>query len=142
MNAVKSTAPCTIRFADAAKFKAFVTGLQPSDQELVTSAIQKILKLDGKSLLNEGWLKDLGGDLFEFRVGPTRRKVHRRSHQKPENFFDTDLLVRIFCTFVSETEIIILHFYDKTSDRSRSTQKAEIAKARELLLNTRSSLEF
>jgi len=142
MNAVNGTAPCTIRFADAAKFKAFVTGLHPNDQELVTSAIQRILKLDGKSLLNEGWLKDLGGDLFEFRVGPTRRKVYRRSHQKPENFFDTDLLVRIFCTFVSETEIIILHFYDKTSDRSRSTQKAEIAKARELLLNTRSSLEF
>jgi len=113
-----------------------------NDQELVTSAIQKILKLDGKSLLNEGWLKDLGGDLFEFRVGPTRRKVHRRANQNMDNFFDSDLLVRIFCLFDTETEIVILHSYDKTTDRSRSTQKSEIARARELLLNTRSSLEF
>jgi|GEM_PF-984914 len=142
MEDFKPAATCVIRFADAAKFKTFITGLQPNDQDLVTSAIQKILKLEGKSLLDEGWLKDLGDDLFEFRVGPTRRKVYRRSHQKPENFFDTDLLVRIFCTFVSDREILILHFYDKTSDRSRSTQKAEIAAARDRLVAVRSSLEL
>jgi hypothetical protein len=133
MQDFNSSPPCEIRFADAAKFGAFLSDLQPAVQDLITGAIRNILRLDGLSLLADGWLKDLGDGLFEFRVGPTRRKVRRRSRQDADNSFDSDLLVRIFCTFISETEIIILHFYDKTQDRTRSTQKSEIETARELL---------
>lgn len=142
MNDVKGMAPCTIRFAFFDDFSKFMSTLHPNDQDIVMTAIELILRPYGKALIDEGWLKDLGGGLFEFRVGPTRRKIRRRTNQNLDNFFDADLLVRIFCLFDTETEIVILHSYDKTIDRSRSTQKSEISIARELLLLTRSSLEF
>lgn len=142
MEDFKPAPTCVIRFASIGDFSEFMSTLHPNDQDLVMTAIESILRPYGKALIDEGWLKDLGGELFEFRVGPTRRKIRRRTNQNLHNFFDADLLVRIFCLFDAETEIVILHSYDKTIDRSRSTQKSEISIARELLLKTRSSLEF
>ncbi len=128
--------PNEIRLASPTNFEAFISRLEPLDQRIVIRAIRDLLQPFGLALLDEGWLKDLGADLYEFRVGPTRRKVLRRTIQNEADFFDSELLVRIFCTFVSETEIVILHFYDKTHDRTRSTQKSAIEAARNILDST------
>lgn len=73
---------------------------------------------------------------MNLELGQLDAKCFAEQYKTKQTFFDSELLVRIFCTFVSETEIVILHFYDKTHDRTRSTQKSAIEAARNILDST------
>ena len=86
-------------------------------------------------VLDTKWLKPLTPPLMQFRIGPTigavlgvNDLVNNQWHRL------TPLLVRIFVVFDGPSHVIVLHAYDKTFDRERDSQQAQIAIAQANLI--------
>jgi hypothetical protein len=72
---------------------------------------------------------------MQFRIGPTIGEVLGATDLANNQWNRlAPLLVRIFVVFDGPSHIVVLHAYDKTFDRERDSQQAQIAKAQANLL--------
>ena len=127
-----------LRLADAASFAKFVRSLTPAKQRTLEASIDKILLVHGFELVDGDLVKNLGGGLYEFRVGPTTTRIMNKAgleskipHQK--------IVIRVFVSFEADRMIVLLGSYDKGANDSKSKQQSEIAKARQILKAWKSS---
>ena len=127
-----------LRLADAASFAKFVRSLTPAKQRTLEASIDKILLVHGFELVDGDLVKNLGGGLYEFRVGPTTTRMINKAgleskipHQK--------IVIRVFVSFEADRMIVLLGSYDKGANDSKSKQQSEIAKARQILKAWKSS---
>lgn len=127
-----------LRLADAASFAKIVKSLTPAKQRTLETSIDKILLVHGFELVDGDLVKNLGGGLYEFRVGPTTTRMMNKAgleskipHQK--------IVIRVFVSFEADRMIVLLGSYDKGANDSKSKQQSEIAKARQILKAWKSS---
>ena len=127
-----------LRLADAASFAKFVRSLTPAKQRTLEASIDKIMLVHGFELVDGDLVKNLGGGLYEFRVGPTTTRIMNKAgleskipHQK--------IVIRVFVSFEADRMIVLLGSYDKGANDSKSKQQSEIAKARQILKAWKSS---
>ena len=109
--------PIEIDYLDFAKYTRFVGGLERVNQQHVDQFLIGLEKADARQLFSSDRVKSLGQGLFELRI-----------EKKP------DLLVRIFFCVENKGSLLVLHAYDKTLDRERDSQQAQIAIAQANLL--------
>jgi hypothetical protein len=117
----------TVSYFDESSFDVFVASLESGPRRAVTHATEFLLPR-GLMLFGTKWLKPLTPPLMQFRIGPTLGAVlgvndlanNRWNRLAP-------LLVRIFVVFDGPSHIVVLHAYDKTLDRERDSQQAQIA---------------
>ena len=121
-----------LHLADAASFAKFVKSLTPAKQRTLEASIDKILLVHGFELVDGDLVKNLGGGLYEFRVGPNTTRMMNKAgleskipHQK--------IVIRVFVSFEVDRIVVLLGSYDKGANDSKSKQQSEIAKARQLL---------
>ena len=119
-----------------------ITGSQPflnwADRKLgdsqlaaLDAAIVHVLAEQGSQLLGTAWLKSLGKNLFEFRIRHTASQIVKEASPSAKSDGErSKILLRVFVAFPSQSQVLILHGYDKGSDDSRSRQQKEIAIAR------------
>jgi len=86
--------------------------LTAEDRRTVGAALFAILQEQGIGVCGSSFGRQLGADLFEFRLR------------------EAGLLIRIFCHAYGERVILLLGGYDKGSDPSERRQNREIAQAR------------
>jgi hypothetical protein len=127
-----------LRLADATGFAKFVKSLTPIKQRTLEASIDKILLVHGFELVDGDLVKPLGGGLYEYRVGPTTTRMMNKAglesripHQK--------IVIRVFMAFEADRIVVLLASYDKGANDSKSKQQSEIAKARQLLKEWKSS---
>ena len=90
---------------------------------------------EGLFLLDTNWLKAITPPLLELRIGPTIGTVLARVGLADHEWHrQAALLVRVFIVFDGPSRIVVLHAYDKTLDRERDSQQAQIAIAQQNLL--------
>ncbi len=121
-----------LHLADVSGFTRFVKSLTPIKQRTLEASIDKILLIHGLELVDGDLIKNLGGGLYEFRVGPTTTRMMNRAgnsdmdtHQK--------IALRVFLSFEGNRLIVILGSYDKGANDSKSRQQSAIAQSRRLL---------
>ena len=124
----------TVSYFDESSFNAFVSNLEPGPRRAVTHATE-ILLPSGLMVFDTKWLKPLAPPLMQFRIGPTLGAV-LGVNDLANNQWNrlAPLLVRIFVVFDGPSHIVVLHAYDKTLDRERNSQQAQIAIAQANLL--------
>jgi hypothetical protein len=117
----------TVSYFDESSFEAFVSSLEPGPRRAVTHATE-ILLPSGLMVFGTKWLKPLTPPLMQFRIGPTLGAV-LGVNDLANNQWNrlAPLLVRIFVVFDGPSHIVVLHAYDKTLDRERDSQQAQIA---------------
>ena len=127
-----------LHLADAASFAKFVKSLTPAKQRTLEASIDKILLVHGFEVVDGDLVKNLGGGLYEFRVGPNTTRMMNKAgleskipHQK--------IVIRVFVSFEADRIVVLLGSYDKGASDSKSKQQSEIAKARHLLKAWKSS---
>jgi hypothetical protein len=124
----------SISYFDEATFDAFVTSLPSESKSAVAAAMETVLT-EGLFLLDTNWLKAITPPLLELRIGPTLGAVLARVGLADHEWHrQAALLVRVFIVFDGPSRIVVLHAYDKTLDRERDSQQAQIAIAQKNLL--------
>lgn len=124
----------TVSYFDRAAFRAFVDSLDAGSRRAVTYATVNLLP-QGLMVFDTKWLKPLTPPLMEFRIGPTIGAVLGANDLANNQWHRlTPLLVRIFVVFDGPSHVVVLHAYDKTFDRERNSQQAQIAVAQANLL--------
>ena len=133
MNAIHEPR-ATVSYFDVSSFEAFVSSLEPGPRRAVTHATETLLP-SGLMVFDTKWLKPLTPPLMQFRIGPTLGAV-LGVNDLANNQWNrlAPLLVRIFVVFDGPSNIVVLHAYDKTLDRERDSQQAQIAIAQANLL--------
>ena len=125
----------TVSYFDEPAFDSFVSMLDPGSRRAVTYATEMLLP-QGLMVLETKWLKPLTLPLMQFRIGPNLGAVLGANDLANNQWHRlTPLLVRIFVVFDGPSHIVVLHAYDKTFDRERDSQQAQIAIAQSNLLN-------
>jgi hypothetical protein len=108
--------------------------LSDSQFAALDAAIDHVLAEQGIQLLGTAWMKSLGKNLFEFRIRHTASQIiTETSPNTKSNNERNKVLLRVFVSFPFQSQILVLHGYDKGSDDSRSRQHKEIALARSRL---------
>lgn len=103
--------------------------LDPGSRRAVTYATEMLLP-QGLMVLETKWLKPLTPPLMQFRIGPNLGAVLGANDLANNQWHRlAPLLVRIFVVFDGPSRIVVLHAYDKTFDRERDSQQAQIAMA-------------
>ncbi len=124
----------TLDYFDRAAFRAFLGTLDDGSRRAVTYATVNLLPT-GLMVFDTKWLKSLTPPLMQFRIGPNLGAVLGANDLADNQWHRlTPLLVRIFVVFDGPSHIVILHAYDKTFDRERDSQQAQIAIAQSNLL--------
>ena len=124
----------TLEYFDRAAFRVFISSLDAGPRRAVTHAIVNLLPR-GLMVFDTKWLKPLTPPLMQFRIGPTIGEVLGATDLANNQWNRlAPLLVRIFVVFDGPSHIVVLHAYDKTFDRERDSQQAQIAKAQANLL--------
>ena len=123
-----------VSYFDELAFGKFVASLDAGSRRAVTYATEYLLP-EGLMVLNTKWLKPLTPPLMQFRIGPTIGAVLGVNDLANNQWHRlTPLLVRIFVVFDGPSHVIVLHAYDKTFDRERDSQQAQIAIAQANLI--------
>lgn len=124
----------SISYFDRPAFREMVDSLAPPARQAVTYAMKSIL-LDGLFLVDTNWLKAITPPLMELRIGPTIGAVLSRVDVGDHQWHrQAPLLVRVFIVFDGPSRIVVLHAFDKTLDRDRDSQQAQILIAQKNLL--------
>jgi hypothetical protein len=118
-----------IEYFDRAAFSCFLLTLDFETRNLTTEAMVGILPRAWR-LIEGKWFKQLQAPLMQFRIGPTTADVLAELGMPSSAFASRRaLLVRVFFVFSGPARIVVLHAYDKTRDRTRLSQRREIAVA-------------
>jgi putative component of toxin-antitoxin plasmid stabilization module len=132
MDTEQISGPWELLLVDTSNFSKFVRSLSPVKQRTLEASIDKILLVHGFRLIDGDLIKNLGGGLYEYRVGPTSTRMMNKAgegtkvtHQK--------IALRVFLAFEANRLIVLLGSYDKGANDSKSKQQSEITKARRLL---------
>lgn len=124
----------TVSYFDEPAFDLFVSNLDAGSRRAVTDATERLLP-QGLMVFETKWLKALTPPLMQFRIGPNLGAVLGANDLANNQWHRlTPLLVRIFVVFDGPSHIVVLHAYDKTFDRERDSQQAQIATAQANLL--------
>jgi hypothetical protein len=121
-----------LRLADATGFARFVKSLTPIKQRTLEASIDKILLIHGLELVDGDLIKNLGGGLYEYRVGPTTTRMMKRAGEGGKDVHQK-IALRVFLSFEGSRLITILGSYDKGANDSKSKQQSAIANSRRLL---------
>jgi hypothetical protein len=101
--------------------KWFIESLTSEEQDFVDVVFDGVLSNGGIELLSGNWLKDLGDELYQLRLRILGRDGKAR------------ILLRVFLTFISDDEILIISGYCKLRNPGSVNQKLEIGRAKHLL---------
>jgi hypothetical protein len=121
-----------LRLADASSFARFVKSLTPIKQRTLEASLDKILLVHGLELVDGDLIKNLGGGLYEFRVGPTTTRMMNKAGEGSKETHQK-IALRVFLSFEGIRLIVLLGSYDKGANDSKSKQQSEIAQARRVL---------
>jgi hypothetical protein len=128
-----------LRLADTTGFARFVKSLPPPvKQRTLEASIDKILLIHGPELVDGDLIKNLGGGLYEYRVGPTTTRMMKRAGEGGTDVHQK-IALRVFLSFEGSRLITILGSYDKGANDSKSKQQSAIANSRRLLRAWRGS---
>lgn len=125
-----------LRLADVSGFARFVKSLTPIKQRTLEASIDKILLIHGLELVDGDLIKNLGGGLYEYRVGPTTTRMMNKAGESGKETHQK-IALRVFLSFEGSRLIVILGSYDKGANDSKSRQQSEIAQSRRLLRSWR-----
>jgi len=113
----------------------WIDGLSDQKAEAVIVALQEVLAVNGISLASGGWLKPLGGGLYEFRIRHSKNEI--QAMYKVANWDLVGraeaILLRVFVAFEGEKLIVLLGAYDKGKNDKQGFQQAQIEIARKRL---------
>ncbi len=104
--------------------------LSRTQRLVVGTAMREVLEEEGINVCGTVFGKQLGGGLFEFRVGGQISDFVDRGTPDPRK---EKILVRVFCHAHGEKLILLLAGYDKLAHTSRNYQNDEIQTARQRL---------
>jgi hypothetical protein len=108
--------------------------LTPTQRRAIGVAMAEILQAEGIAVCRNGYGKQLGNGLFEFRLRHDAAEILRSlgKHARPEPGHER-ILLRVFCHAYGDRIVLLLGGYDKGVDPSRTRQQREIAEARRRL---------
>jgi hypothetical protein len=98
-----------------------IESLTSEEQDFVDLVLDEVLSSGGIELLGGNWLKDLGDELYQLRLRILGSDGKAR------------ILLRVFLTFISDDEILIISGYCKLRNPGSVNQKLEIGRAKLLL---------
>jgi hypothetical protein len=104
----------------------FIESLTSEEQDFIDLVFEEVLSRGGIELLGGNWLKDLGDELYQLRLRILGSDGKAR------------ILLRVFLTFISNDEILIISGYNKLGNPGSVNQRFEISRARLLLQQWRS----
>jgi hypothetical protein len=99
----------------------FIESLTSEEQDFVDLVFEGVLSTHGIELLGGNWLKDLGDELYQLRLRILGKDGKAR------------ILLRVFLTFISHDEILIISGYCKLRNPGSINQRFEISRAKLLL---------
>jgi len=123
-----------IEFLDIRSFDKFMKGLEKPKQVALFIALYYLLAENGLDLLGSPWLSRVDSAIYELRLGKTTASIFSKSRvSRIPAIKSSPILIRVFCYFYDENEILVLGAYDKGRDPNPKRQRQEILKASNLL---------
>jgi len=98
---------------------------------VVGTAMREILEEEGINVCGTGFGRQLGGGLFEFRVGGKLSDFVESF--EGTRLPDEKILVRVFCHAHGDKLVLLLAAYDKLAQPSKAHQNQQIELARKRL---------
>lgn len=106
----------------------WIKGLEHVKKSTVGHHLWIPLQQLGLDVVSEGWGRQLGGGLTEFKIQRSEQVENERG-----KWVKVKTAIRIFFHAYGEQRLLILHGYDKGRDPSSKRQDREIAVARKRL---------
>lgn len=111
--------------------------LDSYEQAVLFAAIDNVLLVQGMDSCKGEFGKNLGKNLFEFRVRQSLNAIANFGKSEDEwarvSGGDRTVLLRVFVTFHGSRVVLLLHGLNKGKDDSAKRQNKEIARARKIL---------
>jgi len=109
-------------------------GLEKPKQIALFVALYYLLAENGLDLSGSLWLSRVDSEIYELRLGKTTTSIFSKSRvSRVPAVKSSTILIRVFCHFYDENEILVLGAYDKGRDSNPKRQREEILKASKLL---------